>query len=485
MSGDTGLPQTDLSKGGHGTLLPGDILLVTSPRLLTPRVTRLAQAIVRAKTSSRFSHAALSLGAGLIADSIPRGGVRITRISHFLENAKIESGIVVRPKNRDRLRKLATVFNRANRYYGASYNRRFLLRKSEERDATYLFCSEFVARVFQELGYPDFHKRPEKTLPIDLADLIGKSGWLTFQLAQLLKPWVHDSAKALGELPNLACDPKTRVLVERARRHDEAISRFPSEMEEPQEALLATNHAVHEFEKVLKETARLQHLRDSALVQRFRQCRDVNELKDLLAQMGLWPCWADLPRMAASLERSLQPPGPHTDAVEGRSAIAAAPGQPLVLDIVRASLAVAELAALATFMDEYLVLPGDVHCSETRLKDAIDFANRAYQEYAAVLGQIDAIRDELGESLSRSSELLRERPDTEEWQLWTTLDQTFEWLSYLVLLRFFRPDADIKAQADAVRVIGEIVEQFRSAAAGLRAKASLLAARAREKRRAT
>jgi hypothetical protein len=81
--------------------------------------------------------------------------------------------------------------------------------------------------------------------------------------------------------------------------------------------------------------------------------------------------------------------------------------------------------------------------------------------------------------------LLRERPDTEEWQLWTTLDQTFEWLSYLVLLRFFRPDADIKAQADAVRVIGEIVEQFRSAAAGLRAKASLLAARAREKRRAT
>lgn len=478
MSDDAELPKFDLPALGsddeHTILQPGDILLVSSTQKLSSGVNRLGQAIVRLKKRSRFSHAALSLGAGLITESLTSDGVRIKGIYEFLRDTDVSTGIVLRPRDQDPLRNLETVFKQANYYYRARYNWWFLLRKTISRDAGYLFCSEFIARVFQGLGYPEFRGRAEQTLPIDLERLGHEPGWKEFKLADLLLPWITPPDKALGGMPYLEGDPKLRELVARARRHEEATDRIRGEMQEQQKEVVAVNDETYQLTEAMKELKPLQALRNHALLLKIAQCRNFNEQKALLEQEGLWPCWTKLPNMASFLEASLNPSGPQMFASENTPAIQRLREQLWSFHLLQAHTAIVELIELVTKLELHLVTLRDIDRDSDTLanRNAIAFLVWAYRHYAPVVDQIGTIRDKLGESLSRSSELLTKLPNTKDGQrlrmLWELLNRVCSGLVFVMILRPFRPDADIAEQAPIVAAIGDMVEKHQPAAAALR-----------------
>jgi hypothetical protein len=285
-------------------LLPGDILLVTSPRKVMPRINCLLQAVVRLTLRSSFSHVALSLGGDLIAESLTEDGVRIKSLQKFLQNIDVASGLVLRPKDRTRL---DDVFRGARYYYGARYNWKFMLSKPAGREAFYLFCSEFVSRVFQGLGYREFGRRAaEKTLPVDLARLSFEPGWTTFKLADLLEP----EPEPLPDLSSLEQDPTLAAIIERAKQRAADMPRQRQLAEQQLDGIVKANDS----EFILTQAANaflppaLAYYR--ALLEDLNACRDTDEQIELLTRRTGKDPWSHLPRIASFIARPLDPSAP-------------------------------------------------------------------------------------------------------------------------------------------------------------------------------
>ncbi|QPF89633.1 YiiX/YebB-like N1pC/P60 family cysteine hydrolase [Bradyrhizobium commune] len=430
-------------------------MLVTSPQKVMPRINRLLQAVVRLTPRSSFSHVALSLGGDLIAESLTEDGVRIKSLQKFLENIEMASGLVLRPKDRTRL---DDVFRGARYYYGARYNWKFMLPKPAGREAFHLFCSEFVSRVFQGLGYPEFGRRAaEKTLPVDLARLSLEPGWTTFKLADLLEP----EPEPLPDLSSLEQDPTLAAIIERARQRASDVPRQRQLAEQHLDAIVKANDS----EFILTQAANaffppaLAYFR--ALLEDLNACRDIDEQIELLTRRTGKDPWSHLPRIASFIARPLDPPAPPSFAAENRADRDMFRDRQLQLNTLIANMALKLLTDFAMNLQRLLLLARYFadHDHPTELKSLVDSIAEIRGSVAPIFDEIDSIRERLASALKDRAV----HPDDDpRFELRALLARCFTGLQFVTMLKPLNADAAIEEQIAAVLAIGEAFDRHRS-----------------------
>lgn len=149
---------------------PGDIIFL-SPGAKSANTK--AQSIVR-RRDAIHSHVAVAVGHGNAIHAMPHDGVHATTIRSLLSEPRIEFSVFRNKSlslNNNLLEKLEEqiwYFNRQNYNYFLFLRPRF--------NAS--FCSELVAKAYEEIGVTISLKRPSSTLPVDIYEFIQKnSDW--------------------------------------------------------------------------------------------------------------------------------------------------------------------------------------------------------------------------------------------------------------------------------------------------------------------
>lgn len=165
----------------------GDVLFITRTGLgihsLLGRANRLGQAIIRGRMKSPFSHVAVCIKPALWMEAIPGAGIRIISDLETWKNIKnneYETLVFRPPIEIEQMKRISAATGLAYQLYEDPYNslifikamRRSVSGLIEDR----LFCSEFVVRILQELGFVR-DLRPRWTLPIDLFQRLESEGW--------------------------------------------------------------------------------------------------------------------------------------------------------------------------------------------------------------------------------------------------------------------------------------------------------------------
>lgn len=165
----------------------GDVLFITRSglgiRSLLGRANRLGQAVIRGKIKSPFSHVAICIKPGLWMEAMPGAGVRITNDLETWKNIKnhdYETLVFRPPIELEQMRRISSATGLAYQMYEDPYNSLIFIKAVRNSYSGYiedrLFCSEFVVRILQELGFLN-DLLPRWTLPIDLFQRVEEEGW--------------------------------------------------------------------------------------------------------------------------------------------------------------------------------------------------------------------------------------------------------------------------------------------------------------------
>lgn len=470
MSNHDASRQLDLTvTGDENTLLPGDILLVTSAEKIPSAVNRYGQGVLSGRLRSKFSHVALNLGGGVIAESLTEGGVKLKTVQDFKANTDIDGGIVLRPVDRAPLSELDSVFRRARYYHGARYNWLFLLPKLAHRQFSHLFCSEFVSRVYRELGYADFQRRrPERVLPIHFEQLFKDPRWKTFQLAEMLKD-PPPPRYVPGELGGLEHDPRIKGVLSRIKQYEDSFARREAMSREHLGKLLETNEGGAELSRAMDRYVALQLPRREALLKKLRACGDIAQQKEVLKQDGMEFDWTTLPTMASFLDglpKTQTPPAFVWENARDRERLI---DRTIRIYILIATMIVGELADLVTVLEQKLVFPadyaGDNQAVAVKMANAIKFLGAVRGDDAGMIAT-GGLRVQIADSLIRAADAMNDyagvAADDPRLELWLLLARASMGLLFVEMLMPFKPDADAKEQIAAILAIGETFERHRS-----------------------
>ncbi len=192
---------------------PGDVIFINS-RGFKARINVVAQYLKRLFTSPKepfaaYSHAALSIGVGEVIHSLttipnkidannPEGGISIQSLYDIeLETNSIVDWEVLRPEKDSNLYEL--IRESSLSFLGFSYNWRFDLKYlySGFKYHHSVYCSEFIAKVFEECELVESSTSPHKVTPHMLYNTLTNAGWKSVKdeyLNDLGK--VRDSTKA-------------------------------------------------------------------------------------------------------------------------------------------------------------------------------------------------------------------------------------------------------------------------------------------------
>lgn len=193
--------------------LPGDILLLQG-RSKTSLINRGTQAVLR-WGSARFTHVAVVLGNGLVADAMPDQGVTIRRWHDMEAGYDIAACRVARNAAlANDQQAAARVLERITYYIHQPYYLTALV-KRRVRDESGLVCSQFAAAVLKDVGFAPSQQHITVTLPLDIDRFTRRApGWRQFPLVESTlysgyRP-AQDNADAIA-LPPLDSAQQTRA----------------------------------------------------------------------------------------------------------------------------------------------------------------------------------------------------------------------------------------------------------------------------------
>ncbi|WP_131326254.1 hypothetical protein [Comamonas thiooxydans] len=166
----------------HHHVLPGDVLLLRSLGFKA-HVNRGGQRALRPLNEAKFTHVAIVIDPGKIAEAMPGDGVRLRewKKSEGSSTYDLNSCVVARHPD---LVYLATdpapLLDRVQFYYSQKYKLTSLSSKVVH-DQAGIVCSQFVALVLQDLGLPALVSNPMRALPSDIdRSTQEKGGWRQF-----------------------------------------------------------------------------------------------------------------------------------------------------------------------------------------------------------------------------------------------------------------------------------------------------------------
>lgn len=171
----------------NASVLPGDVLLLRSRGwiALGNRSVQRALGSMRPLQTARYTHVALVISPTHIVDAMPDQGVTIRSWKDAAERYHLRTCMVARhpamsagPHSRQAL------FERVRFYYRQPYNLTSLMTRKVKHDRG-LVCSQFVALVLEDLGFPPVVRSAMQGLPSDIDhNTRNKNGWRQFPLSE-------------------------------------------------------------------------------------------------------------------------------------------------------------------------------------------------------------------------------------------------------------------------------------------------------------